>query len=60
MLLGVRALRALVCPSHPHVGLLFRAWACSSARGPAIPSLGNTAHVQNSGLTCATGGPHTG
>ena len=30
----------------------------SSARGPAIPSLGNTAHVRNSGLTCATGDPH--
>ncbi len=30
----------------------------SSARGPAIPSLGDTAHVRNSGLTCATGDPH--
>ena len=30
----------------------------SSAREPAIPSLGNTAHVRNSGLTCATGDPH--
>ena len=30
----------------------------SSARGPAIPSLGNTAHVRNSRLTCATGDPH--
>ena len=56
----VRALRSLACPSHPHVGPLFRAWAFSSARGPAIPSLGNHAHVRNSGLTCATGGPHTG
>ena len=29
----------------------------SSARGPAIPSLGNPAHVRNSGLTCGTDGP---
>ena len=56
----VRVLRSLACPSHPHVGPLFRAWAFSSARGPAIPSLGNHAHVRNSGLTCATGSPHTG
>ena len=56
----VRTLHALVHPSHPHVGLLFRAGAFSSARGPAIPSLGNHAHVRNSGLTCATGSPHTG
>ena len=43
---------------HPHVDPLFRAWPFSSAREPAIPSLGNTAHVRNSGLTCATGDPH--
>ena len=43
-------------PSHPHVNPLFRAWAISSARGPAIPSLGNIAHMRNSGLTCRTGG----
>ena len=36
----VRTLRALVYPSRPHVGLLFRVWAVSSARGPTIPSLG--------------------
>ena len=53
----VRTLHALVCPSRPHVGLLFRAWAVSSSRGPAIPSLGNPAHVRNSGLTCGTDGP---
>ena len=53
----VRTLRALVCPSRPHVGLLFRVWAVSSSRGPAIPSLGNPAHVRNSGLTCGTDGP---
>ena len=29
----------------------------SSARGPAIPSLGNPAQVRNSGLTCRTDGP---
>ena len=43
-------------PSHPHVNPLFQAWASSSAREPAIPSLGNPAHMQNSGLTCGTGG----
>ena len=41
-------------PPHPHVDPLFRAWAISSARGPAIPSLGNIAHMRNSGLTCGT------
>ena len=41
-------------PSHPHVDPLFRAWAISSARGPAIPSLGNTAHMRNRGFTCGT------
>ena len=45
-------------PSHPHVDPLFRAWPFSSAREPAIPKLGNPAHVRNSGLTCATGDPH--
>ena len=32
-------------------------WAFSSARGPAIPSLGNPARVRNRGFTCGTGGP---
>ena len=43
-------------PPHPHVNPLFQAWASSSAREPAIPSLGNPAHMQNSGLTCGTEG----
>ena len=43
-------------PPHPHVDPLFRTRAISSAREPAIPSLGNPAHMQNSGLTCGTGG----
>ena len=47
-------------PPHPHVDPLFRAWAISSAREPAIPSLGNPAHMQNSGLTCGTGGLRAG
>ena len=42
-------------PSHPHVNPLFRTRAISSAREPAIPSLGNTAHMRNSGSTCGTG-----
>ena len=92
---GVRALRALVRPSHPHVGLLFRvwatppacgtggprvkegvqpntrlaamrasllfrAWAFSSARGPAVPSLGDPAHVRDRRPACGTGGPRAG
>ena len=45
-----------------HVVLLGSHLAClgtpfSSARGPAIPSLGNPAHVRNSGLTYGTDGP---
>ena len=89
---ALRALRALVRPSHPHVGLLFRAWATpptygtggpragegvqpytrlaamrasplcgawafSSARGPAIPSLGNPARVRDRRPACGIGGP---
>ncbi len=42
-------------PPHPHVNPLFRTRAISSAREPAIPSLGNTAHMRNSGSTCGTG-----
>ena len=57
---GVRTLHALVCPSRPHVGLLFRVWAVSSSRGPAIPSLGNPAHVRNRRPTCETAGSHAG
>ena len=36
------------------------AWAFSSARGPAIPSLGNPAHMRNGRPTCGTGGPRAG
>ena len=43
-------------PTTSHANPLFRTRAISSAREPAIPSLGNTAHMQNSGLTCGTGG----
>ena len=43
-------------PRDTHANPLFRTRAISSARGPAIPSLGNTAHMRNSGLTCGTGG----
>ncbi len=32
---GVRTLHALVCPSRPHVGLLFRAWATPPTYGTA-------------------------
>ena len=47
-------------PSHPHVDPLFRTRAISSARGPAIPSLGDPAHMRNSGLTCGTEGLRAG
>ena len=57
---GVRTLHALVCPSRPHVDPLSRAWPVSSARGPAIPSLGNPAHVRNRRPTCETAGSHAG
>ena len=43
-------------PATSHANPLFRTRASSSAREPAIPSLGNPAHVWNSGLTCGTGG----
>ena len=43
-------------PTTSHVDPLFRTRAISSAREPAIPSLGNPAHMQNSGLTCGTAG----
>ena len=43
-------------PTTSHANPLFRTRAISSARGPAIPSLGNTAHMRNSGLTCGTEG----
>ena len=43
-------------PATSHANPLFRTRAISSAREPAIPSLGNPAHMQNSGLTCGTGG----
>ena len=48
-----------------HVVLLGSHLAClgtpfSSARGPAIPSLGNPAHVRNRRPTCETAGSHAG
>ena len=37
---GVCALRALVWPSHPHVGLLFRVWATPHTCGTGGPRAG--------------------
>ena len=34
---ALRALRALVRPSHPHVGLLFRVWATPPTYGTGGP-----------------------
>ena len=36
------------------------AWAFSSARGPAVPSLGDPAHVRDRWPACGTGGPRAG
>ena len=36
------------------------AWAFSSARGPAVPSLGNPAHVRDRRPACGIGGPRAG
>ena len=47
-------------PATSHVDPLFRTRAISSARGPAIPSLGDPAHMRNSGLTCGTAGLRAG
>ena len=45
-------------PFHARPGLLFRTRPPSSARKPAIPSLGNPAHVRNRRPTRETDGPH--
>ena len=47
-------------PTTSHANPLFRTRAISSARGPAIPSLGDPAHMRNSGLTCGTAGLRAG
>ena len=44
-------------PSHPHVGLLFRAWATPPACGIGGSRAGQAARVRNRGFTCGTGGP---
>ena len=49
---GVRALRALVRPSHPHVGLLFRVWATPPMCGTGGPRSGQAARVRNRQPAC--------
>lgn len=44
---GVRALRALVRPSHPHVGLLFRVWATPPMYGTGGPRAEQAARVRD-------------
>ena len=44
-------------PLNTHANPLYGTWASLSARGPAIPSLGNPAHVRDRRPTCGTGGP---
>ena len=46
-------------PFDTRANTLCGVWAFSSARGPAIPSLGKPARVRNRGFTCGTGGPRT-
>ena len=47
-------------PLNTHANPLYGTWASLSARGPAIPSLGNPAHVRDRRPTCGTGGPRAG
>ena len=49
---ALRALRALVRPSHPHVGLLFRAWATPPTYGTGGPRAGQAARVRNRRPAC--------
>ena len=44
-------------PLNTHANPLYGTWASLSARGPAIPSLGNPAHVRDRRPTCGIGGP---
>ena len=53
---GVRALRALVRPSHPHVGLLFRVWATPPMYGTGGPRAGQAARVWNRRPACGRRG----
>ena len=54
---GVRALRALVRPSHPHVGLLFRVWATPPMYGTGVPRAGQAARVRKKGYSPTPGSP---
>ena len=44
---GVRTLHALVCPSRPHVGLLFRAWATPPTYGTDGPRAKQRVHMRD-------------
>ena len=52
---GVRALRALVRPSHPHVGLLFRVWATPPMYGTGVPRAEQAARVREKGCSPTPG-----
>ena len=54
---GVRALRALVRPSHPHVGLLFRVWATPPTYGTGGPRAEQAARVRKKGYSPTPGSP---
>ena len=49
---ALRALRALVRPSHPHVGLLFRVWATPPMYGTGGPRAGQAARVRDRRPAC--------
>ena len=52
---ALRALRALVRPSHPHVGLLFRVWATPPMCGTGGPRAGQAARVRKKGYSPTPG-----
>ncbi len=52
----VAGVRALVRPSHPHVGLLFRVWATPPMYGTGGPRAGQVARVRNRRPACGRRG----
>ena len=54
---ALRALRALVRPSHPHVGLLFRVWATPPTYGTDSPRAEQAARVRKKGYSPTPGSP---
>ena len=53
----VAGVRALVRPSHPHVGLLFRVWATPPMYGTGGPRAEQAARVRKKGYSPTPGSP---